>query len=69
MALDSEEKWGKFKRVGKRIGMDSWKSTKIKSKTKHWKGMRLEREGGFGARRRTDTEFWARLGCDGGGVP
>ena len=37
--------------------MDSWKNTKIKPKTKHRKGMRLEREGGFGARRRANTEF------------
>lgn len=37
--------------------MGIWKNTKIKSKTKHRKGMRLEREGGFGARRRADTEL------------
>lgn len=47
--------------------MDIWKRTKIKAKARHRKGMRLEWEGGFCARRKADIGFWARSGCEGGG--
>lgn len=49
--------------------MGSWKGTKIKVKTRHRKGMRLEWEGALGARRRKDIGFWARSVCEGAGVP